>query len=100
MHPSSEKISAVENWFSEEFPGHVVESHELISREAILYRAHEPRPRAPRFELIVSFEAFDDNPIDTIVGDLRARRAGDLLRRESPQRLMYDRFRRIVAAPE
>jgi hypothetical protein len=70
MEPTQAQVSAVEHWFRSAFPGYEVSSHDLPKRMVVLFRAHESKARAPRHELEVSYEAFDDNSIETILNDL------------------------------
>lgn len=96
MEPLQAAIEAVARWFHENFQGYVVTSSDIVARSVILLRAHEDRPRAPRLELEVSYEALEDNPIETIVADLTRLGVADRLREQPEVRVMYNRFRQIV----
>ena len=93
--PQEADINKVETWFRENFPGHAVVWKDIGDREVILFQAHEEKPRAPRFELEVSYEAFEDHGADVIMRDLTAKRVADRLQQDPAVRLMYDRRRTL-----
>ena len=90
------RIEAVDAWFRVDFPDHEVESGEIFDREVVLFRAELPELHAPRYELEISYEAFQDHDAQTIVNDLNVQKASERLRDEPTVRLMYNRFRRLV----
>jgi hypothetical protein len=62
-------IEAVEDWCKAKFVDHFVESRVIGDREDVLFRAYVPGA-SPRYELEVSYEAFEDYEANTIVQDL------------------------------
>lgn len=100
MGPSQEQVVAIEEWLRSAFPGHEVASGDLPARDVVLFRTHRQEPRSPRYELEISYEAFEDNPIETILGDLGSQRTADRLRSHPERRLMFDRFRQLRDAPQ
>jgi hypothetical protein len=96
MPPTADDITKIEAWFSESFPSHTVASKDIGTREVVLFRAHKETPRAPRYELEVSYEAFEDHGADAIVKDLVAKGVARRLQQDPAIRLMYDR-RQILA---
>lgn len=96
MEPLQPAIEAIERWFRDGFPGYIVTSSDIVARSVIVIRAHEDRPRAPRLELEVSYEALEDNPIETIVADLTRLGIASRLREQPEVRVMYNRFRQVV----
>jgi hypothetical protein len=96
MPPTTADITTIEAWFRESFPEHTVASQVVGSREVVLFRVHEEEPGAPRFELEVSYEAFEEHGADAIATDLTAKRVADRLRQDPAVRLMYHRRQALV----
>ncbi len=95
MPPSDAAIKAVEDWCSATFEDHVVESGTL-DREVVLFRAHLNVPHSPRYELEISYEAFEDRDPQTLTRDLDFLKAAAKLRERPSVRLMYTLRRRLV----
>ena len=98
MPPTDAAIAVIKDWFKQTFPDHTVECGLIAKREVVLFRAYLPVPRSPRYEIEVSFEAFEDQDPATIIRDLDAAGAGQRLRNASTARLLYDRLRRLREA--
>ena len=81
MKIDQKKIETVETWFHLNFPGHEVESEEIGNRKGkvVLIWAELLKPRAPRYELEISYEAIQDHDAQTIVNDLNAMKAAEHL---------------------
>ncbi len=100
MPPTDMAIAVVKDWFKQNFPDHTVECGLIGKREVVLFRAYLPVPRSPRYEIEVSFEAFEDQAPSTIIRDLDAAGAGQRLRNVPTARLLYDRHRRLRETKE
>ncbi len=96
MEIAEDAIEAVEEWLRVNFPRHDVRFKAIWDREVVLFRARLREPAAPRYELEISYEAFEDHDAATIVEDLDSQNAAQLLRDKPTVRLMYNRFRRLV----
>lgn len=91
MEPSREAVAKIEAWLRGEFPGAHVESQGNFDREVWLFRARDKKAPAPAYELEVSYTAFEDAPVETIVTDLKQKKAAQHLREEPGRRLLYGR---------
>jgi hypothetical protein len=84
----------VEHWLVSALPG-TVPSHRALDRDMVLFRAHEPLPGSPRYELEMSREALEDHKVETIVADLVRQKVADRLRADPTMRLNYNRDRQV-----
>jgi hypothetical protein len=84
----------IEEWLATALPG-TQASHAQLDRETVLFRAHEARSGAPRYELEISREAFEDQRAETIVADLILQKVADRLRADPTMRLSYTRDRNV-----
>jgi hypothetical protein len=87
-------FKSIEQWLQATLPG-TAASHAPLDREVVLFRAHEPRSGAPRYELEISREAFEDHIVETIVADLVQQKVADRLRADPTMRLTYSRDRNV-----
>ena len=94
MAYDDDSFKTIEQWLVNSFPG-TQASYAVLDREVVLFRVHEPRPGAPRLELEISREAFEDRKVETIVADLVRQRVTDRLRADPTLRLNYTRDRDI-----
>ena len=101
MKPKQESLSSIEQWMRDHFPDTHVDSHHIESgsvEDVVLFRAHADHASDPAYELLISYEAFEDYPPEDIARDLDRLKVAEVLRKRPEQRLMYDRHRRVGQA--
>lgn len=87
-------FKSVAKWLANALPGTEV-SYGVLDRETVLYRVHAPHAGAPRYELEISREAFEDHPVETILADLARLKIPDRLCVDPTMRLNYTRDRNV-----
>lgn len=99
MKPSPKQVAAVEAWMREQFPGADVAIGDDFKADYQWFQIRDPRVQGDPPELVVTFEAFEDNTAEAIVAALHRHRAAERLRRNPAARLMMDNFLRLRPAP-
>jgi hypothetical protein len=94
MPPTKAQVEHIERWFRDSFPGRSVESRENFDLDLVLFRASQPH-KDP-LELEVSYEAFEDIDVLTIVSDLTLHGVAESLLREPLVRLRYTKGRQVA----
>ena len=94
MAYDEDSLKNISEWLGGTLPGTDV-SHAHLDRETVLFRGHEARSGAPRYEIEISREALEDHPAATIVADLIREKVADRLRADPTMRLNYTRDRNV-----
>lgn len=99
MKPSPAQVAPVEHWLRRQFPDADVASKNIFETDVQLFRVWMLRARWPAPELAVSYEAFEDHPIEEIVAVLERQRAPKQMRENPGERLLLERQLRLGQAP-
>ncbi len=92
MRPNPEQVFAVEEWMRASFPETYVASEGDFDREVYLFRARESKRGGNRYEIEISYEAFEDHAAGKIVTMLNGINAAERLEAEPNRRFFLDRF--------